>query len=387
MKRQWHRKGVLVIEGHVQGLSNTRSAGEAGIPVVVTDKSNCIARYSKYCSLFVKCPEFSSDAFIDFLIDLGVRENLEGWMLLPSNDHAVYNISKNKERIETIYKTLIPSISIISNIYNKERLLNIAGRSGIPAPYSWFPETREPINGIKFPALVKGRFGLTFYKKAGRKAFPVNSRDDLKEVIGKLKDKVGPEELFYQEQIPACEDKTISFTAFCINGEIKTHWMGTKIREHPVRFGTSTYSRSTYIPELIPLSERLIRELHYSGICEIEYLKDPRDGIYKLIEINARTWLWVGLARNCGIDYPLLAYNYLYKQPFIFPESYEHNREWMHYIIDIPYGIYGILKRHYTFREVFGSYLKFPDPAVFNMSDPIPSLAELFLLPMFLFKR
>ncbi len=24
---------------------------------------------------------------------------------------------------------------------------------------------------------------------------------------------------------------------------------------------------------------------------------------YKLIEINARTWLWVGLAKACGIDY------------------------------------------------------------------------------------
>ena len=40
--------GVIVIEGHVQGLSNTRSLGEKGIPVYVVDKDNCIARYSRY---------------------------------------------------------------------------------------------------------------------------------------------------------------------------------------------------------------------------------------------------------------------------------------------------------------------------------------------------
>ena len=41
--------GAIVIEGHVQGLSNTRSLGELGIPVYVLDVSHCLAQYSKYC--------------------------------------------------------------------------------------------------------------------------------------------------------------------------------------------------------------------------------------------------------------------------------------------------------------------------------------------------
>ena len=36
-------KGAIVIEGHVQGLSNTRSLGELGIPVYVLDVSHCLA--------------------------------------------------------------------------------------------------------------------------------------------------------------------------------------------------------------------------------------------------------------------------------------------------------------------------------------------------------
>ena len=49
-------KGAIVIEGHVQGLSNTRSLGELGIPVYVLDVSHCLAQYSKYCTKYFRCP-------------------------------------------------------------------------------------------------------------------------------------------------------------------------------------------------------------------------------------------------------------------------------------------------------------------------------------------
>ncbi|MBN1183890.1 MAG: hypothetical protein JXB49_16475, partial [Bacteroidales bacterium] len=82
--------GAIIIEGHVQGLSNARSLGEAGIPVYVVDKSDCVARYSKFCMKFFRSPDFQAEEFADFLIELGEQENLKGWLLLPSNDHAVY---------------------------------------------------------------------------------------------------------------------------------------------------------------------------------------------------------------------------------------------------------------------------------------------------------
>ena len=58
------KPGVIIIEGHVQGLSNVRALGEHGIPVWVIDKSNCVARYSKYCQNFAICPEYESTSFI-----------------------------------------------------------------------------------------------------------------------------------------------------------------------------------------------------------------------------------------------------------------------------------------------------------------------------------
>ncbi len=35
--KEYSKPGAIIIEGHVQGLSNVRSLGEAGIPVFVID--------------------------------------------------------------------------------------------------------------------------------------------------------------------------------------------------------------------------------------------------------------------------------------------------------------------------------------------------------------
>ncbi|MFM7681958.1 MAG: hypothetical protein ACKO7P_04360, partial [Bacteroidota bacterium] len=75
-------KGVLVIEGHVQGLSNVRSLGEQGIPVWVLDKTKCLAQYSKYCKKFFICPDFSTEGFVPFLLELANKNDLKNWLLL-----------------------------------------------------------------------------------------------------------------------------------------------------------------------------------------------------------------------------------------------------------------------------------------------------------------
>ena len=112
-----NRPGVVVIEGHVQGLANTRLLGQAGIPVIVIDKDNCVAMYSKYCKAFYKCPDYLSEEFIDFLIRLNKAFNLHNWLLLPSNDHAVYNISQHKDTLSQYYKVITENIEVIENIY------------------------------------------------------------------------------------------------------------------------------------------------------------------------------------------------------------------------------------------------------------------------------
>ena len=383
-------KGVIIIEGHVQGLSNVRSIGELGVPVIVVDCNNCIARYSKYCKSFFKCPPFSSDQFADFLIDLAKTENLKDWLLIPSNDHAVHTLSKHKEKIQTSYKTMVPNFNELSNIYDKKRLLDLALENGVSIPRTkvFQDPGQKHFSKDDFPIITKGRNGLTFYKKTGKKAFISKDSEALQAQLEELSKKVSIENCLNQEVIPYnSKHKTVSFTCFSINGEIKSYWSGVKLREHPLRFGTATYAMSIDSSPIQNQSMALIKALNYSGVCEIEYLFDERSNDYKLIEINPRTWLWVGLAKACGIDYAKMMYAHSNDLPFNYPINYNIEKKWINHITDLPYSIKGIIKREYGIYEVLKTYCTRRELAIFKSSDPLPFLSFIFLLPLLIIKR
>ena len=384
------KSGAIIIEGHVQGLSNTRSFGEMDIPVYVVDKTNCIARYSKFCKKFFKCPDFIEDSFADFLLDLAEREDLKGWMLMPSNDHAVLTISKYKTRLEEYYKVITPSFDIIQNIYDKSRLLKKAEEIKVPVPKTFYFRS---INcsfseDLPYPVITKGRNGLTFYKAVGKKAFIARDDEELKKQLKRLSEKLDIENTFTQEVIPSRgSNQTLSFTAFCVDGFIKTYWIGAKLREHPLRFGTATFCRSVLCEELVEPSAKLVKALNYTGVCEIEYLKDPRDELYKLIEINARTWLWVGLAKACGVNYPLLIYNFLNGKTVAWPDTYTNNIYWINYLTDIPYSLMAILKGKLNLLSYIRTFKEFRVNALWYKSDIKPFFAYLLLTSIFIKNR
>ena len=51
-----------------------------------------------------------------------------------------------------------------------------------------------------------------------------------------------------------------------------------------------------------------LRSLGYTGFSYIEYKLDPRDGQYKLIELNARSWLNQFMATLSGVNFPAIVY-------------------------------------------------------------------------------
>lgn len=383
------KKGAIVVEGHVQGLSNTRSLGEAGIPVFVVDTDNCIARYSKYCKKFFRCPEFIKNEFADFLIKLAKDQNIYGWVLIPSNDHAVYTLSKHKGRLEQYFKVITPSFEIIENIYDKAKLLYLAEKKNVPIPKTICVENNYNIlkGNLAFPVLIKGRYGLTFYKALGRKGFVANDEKQLKHLLVRISQEHEIRNTLIQELIPFDgTNKTISFTAFCVNGEVKTFWMGVKLREHPLQFGTATLAQSIYEKECYELSVPLLKALNFSGVCEIEYLQDPQDGKFKLIEINPRTWLWVGLAKTCGVDYAKYIYNYVNNITNDYPTEYQVGIKWINYLTDSMFSLRAIMKNRLSFKDYLKSLKGQKVNGIFSKADLKPSLMFL-LLAIFILKK
>jgi predicted ATP-grasp superfamily ATP-dependent carboligase len=72
---------------------------------------------------------------------------------------------------------------------------------------------------------------------------------------------------------------------------------------------------SEWQEEIARLSVELVQGLGYAGICGTEYKPDPRDGRWKLIEVNPRPTLWFSLCRAADCDIVLHAYLDLIGRP------------------------------------------------------------------------
>jgi len=155
--------------------------------------------------------------------------------------------------------------------------------------------------------------------------------------------------------------------------------MGEKFREHPPQFGTATLAESVYSRVCYEQSALLLKKLNYEGICEVEYLLDPRSGEYKLIEINARTWLWVGLAKACGVNFAKIAWEFVNGLPVEYPQNYTTGLKWRNSLTDGFIVMQSLLKGKLSLKTYFKSLRGKIIPAVYSPRDLKPGLMLLVL--------
>ena len=212
------------------------------------------------------------------------------------------------------------------------------------------------------------------------KAIQVNDRDELQRTITHLSQCMDSSDYMIQELIESDKhDHIVSFTCFAVDGEIKTYWMGEKLREHPIKYGTATFARSIFSGSVLQEAIPLMRQLAYTGICEIEFIKDRKDGLYKLIEINPRTWLWVGLAKACGIDYAKIAYNFCNGIPIRYPQEYKVGLKWINALTDGAFSLKAIIAGTLSLKEYFSSLRGPKVRAIWSNRDWLPGIVFPFM--------
>ena len=380
-------KGVLIIEGHVQGLSNARSAAELNLPVWVMHNGNCIASSSTSCQKFIHCNSYDSEDFIHDLIKLGTDNNLRDWLIIPSNDYAVLNIARNLLKLAPFYTTFSSDIKILEQIIDKSVLAALAINCDVP-----IPETYKTIengdffqNNFSFPVLTRGTIGQDFYKKIGVKALKSNNLEELKRNLNKIGDHFDISQTLTQELIESKNGNksiTVSTCCLCLNGIILNLWMGEKLNEHPLSYGTATLARSVEIKELEEPTRNLIKGLEYTGVCEIEWLYNLKQKRYNLIEINPRTWLWVELAKASGIDFIKDIIQLSNGKEVVKNKPYETDIYWFNPITYYPFKILAILKNVKSYRPK-GKIVN----ALFKKGDNKPGWTYLWTLFNILKKR
>jgi D-aspartate ligase len=384
------RVGAVIVGGDFHGLGIIRSLGRRGIPLCVVDDEYSIGRFSKYTTFTVRAPNLRKEKeTVDFLLNIGHRMNLKGWVLFPTRDEHVAAFSRNKAALSEFFRVPTPDWEITKWAWNKWNTYCLAERVGIPIPRTWCPRTVEDIDTIDapFPLAVKPSVKEDFFYATKAKAWRANSRDELKEMFRVASGHVGANEVLVQEIIPGEGDTQFSSCIFMKDGVALASMEARRWRQHPPEFGrAATFVESVNLPCVEQMTLKFLREINYYGLSETEYKLDPRDGKYKLLDVNARTWGFHALGAAAGVDFSYL----LYADQVGEPVQTQHGNSgigWIRMVTDLPTSFAGICAGRLDIKTYLRSLKDFKIESVFNSDDILPTLAEVALLPYLAVKR
>jgi predicted ATP-grasp superfamily ATP-dependent carboligase len=369
--------GAIVLGGHVQALGIVRILGRRGIPSVVIDAtSRCIARRSKYCRAFHRV---SNEMLEEFLKGALCQSSYRGWVIFPTNDFHVRILSVNREELSGNYLVSTDRQEVVDIFYNKINTYRLASRIGIPIPQTFFPDGIDDLDNadIPFPCIVKPAVMFDFYSKAGKKVFLCRDRVELKAAYARALTFIPAEEIIIQEVIPGDGRDQFSACFLFAGGRSLVKLTACRMRQHPVDFGNATtYAEVTDQPEPAEYGERLLSAAGYNGLCEVEFKRDVRDGTFRLLEVNPRTWKWHLIAEKADTPFIPLWFDLLRgEEPE--PVSGYRRASFCHAATDLPIRLVLLFRgAGYWNRKI-----RPVQNAVWSSDDPAPWFYEkLFLL-------
>lgn len=385
------RIGAVILGGDFQALGIVRSLGQQKIPTYVLDKGSCIGRFSRYTGKFARCPDVKDGtSLFDFLVNLAEKEGLQGWLLYPNDDETVRFLSRNKERLEKYYRVTTPPWEVVRYASEKRLTYELAEQHGIPVPRTFYPAGVDELEqaDLVFPLIIKPSIKEPFYSTTGKKAIRIDSKKELIEEFIKVREIAGNSEIMVQQLIPGGTENLYSVGCFFQDGRIRGRVVARRLRQHPMDFGhATTYAETVDLPVLEQLATGILEAMNYSGLAEVEFMRDPGDGQYKLIEINPRPWGWHTLALGAGVNLHHQLYQHMVGEEISQNGVNMRPVKWIRLVTDTPTAAMAVLKGQVKFTEYIRSLRGRKQFAVFSFRDPLPFIVELLMLPYLWKKR
>ena len=219
-------------------------------------------------------------------------------IIVPMNDFAATILSEHKKNFsrycECVYVNDYDKFLMAADKMNTMR---VCMSNEIPCPKTIESNQLEDVDveQLSFPVVVKPRIGY------GANGFNiVDRKEELELVFKKVKKKFGS--VFVQEFIPKGGGQYQAEMVMDTNGELKSFLLMDKIRWYPIDGGSSTLNKTIYDEEIKNSCVRLLQKIGWVGYASLDLIRDPRDGIAKIMEINPRINGTVKLCFFAGID-------------------------------------------------------------------------------------
>ena len=369
---------VVVLSCKLGGLSIMRSLGSLGVTMHGVDAdTHSPAMVSRYCrqKFYGDLDERHPEKLLE-LLKHAARKIGQRALLIPTSDETAVFVAEHASQLADEYVFPRNSPELIKNLMSKKGMYNLAREHGIPTPYTEFPQNpgdvRAYIEHAKFPVMLKAIFGNRLQQRTGKKMVLVHTPEEL---ISNYKWLEDPEEpnLMLQEAIPGGDDQVYIFNGyFDKNSECLTPFTGHKIRQFPIHVGCASLGACTWNKDVALITTDFMKTIGYRGILDIGYRLDPRDGQYKVLDINPRIGQAFRLfvAEN-GLDVCRDMYLDLTDQPR-YPAVPIEGRRWLIEDFDIISTYDYFREGSLTFSEWISSFKRVQEGLWFSWKDPWP---------------
>ena len=356
------------------GLSFARSLGRAGVPV--TGISMHPREFGLRSRYLVRAVRADGDAAV--LAALRAAAGRERPVLLPERDDHVELVLRHWDELAALYELpLPPDPDVARRLRRKQSLPAEAARAGVPVPPTVVADSEQALRRLELrpPYLLKPVEGQSFAGSFGRKVILADDVDGL--VAAWREARRRGFETVVQELVPNAHDKIWSLFAYISRrGRPLATVTGRKVRQGPIRFGTSAVFETSREPRVRELGLRLLETAGYRGFGHVEVAYDGRDGEFKVLEVNTRVPMWAGVAMSRYLDAARIAYLDLCGAPEPEPRDLDERVSWSFLAKDVWVSLELARRRELAPRAFLAPYVRRKKVrAVLAADDPLPALA------------
>ncbi|WP_224981908.1 carboxylate--amine ligase [Geomonas agri] len=312
---------VLVTDGENRSsLAVTRSLGRAGCAVFVSAaRHNTISSCSRFCrkAFCVPDPISAPAEYVKAILQLVKTEYID--VLIPMTEQSIYCLNDHRRAFPEKMTLACTSSDQMKLISNKKNLFELASSLQVPIPETIHVDSAESFfeqepHIEQFPVVVKPAYSKLYSdnKIISSGVMYASNFPELRQLY-KTKEILHHPSLI-QEMIPG--EGTGLFTLFDSDRHLAL-FSHRRLLEKPPSGGVSVLSESVKLDEnMVLYAQKLLGAVGWRGVAMVEFKRDSRDGIPKLMEINGRFWGSLQLAVSCGVDFPALCLDYyLGKKP------------------------------------------------------------------------
>lgn len=373
-----------------RALGVARSLGRRRVPVwMIRQGGHLVAAASRYVRRTVPWPDGEDAEKIDFLLNLSIKNGLKDWVLIPTDDYGVTLASVYHDLLSKQYRVTVPRWERLRWACDKRLLHELAGRVGIHRPWTKCITAHEEVADVDcpFPVILKPAIRQKPSSLAIPKAWRADDRETLCARFKQASRLIPAEHLIIQEVVPGGGEAQFSYAALCKDGCPLASVVAKRLRQYPKDFGQfSTFVETISEPQVAESAERLLAATRFTGLVEVEFKKDPRNGQFKVLDINPRVWGWHTLCARAGVDFPYLLWLLARGEPVPQLQGRAGER-WIHTSADLRVAIGEILNGSFSFASYLRSIRGPVESAIFSWDDPVPGLLDLPLFAYSMGKR